>query len=812
MADPTIDLSVRRITSKVSRSSTFIELLFILEGNVDIHLVRSDTYTQSDHSPYSLHNSDIILFNPTEKYVLQPKDSCTVFSVLLPPQVLSKAYKNNVPVFVCNSAEDTNHDYSVLRNVLSEIMFENLNKENDNQLMIDSLLYRMLYILKAHHSLNAKDIFGSDEFKSTSFRIQSIRQYILQNYRSPITLQSLSTFFYLTPQYLSRFIKIHFHITFYKYLTNIRLESATVDLSRTDETLTDMAYNNGFPNLSAFNKAFKDKYGVTPTEYRAQQKQTIAVPEALPALESEPEEIDYGYLRNSLNTLPALLNPSLFDAEQLAITANAMESTPYVKTWENLINIGYTVDFNDRNYYEQIKTLNSEIHFTHMRIQGIFGVEQSQGKYSFASCDKIFDFLSSIGIKPYIEISNKHKMITTSMRNTLDINNQTNGDLEIVPAFKQLLKHVINRYGPAEVEKWKFGFWAEHNHVLVYDQQSVEKYVADFREIYFYSKNLLPGVQIGGPGFNAPADISSLTAIMKGLTRKDLTPDFLSFYIYPYTILSNRDAPKHTHDNTHVIQWDKAGISLKIAEIKQTVSEINPMINKYYISEWNSDHINRNPLHDSLFKAPYIIYNVINNFDHIESLAYSPLSDISCEYKDTDNLLFGGSGLLTRNGIKKPGYYAYYFLSKLGTNIIKKSENYIITTKYKSQYEVLIINYKHLNKRYRIKSDVSYNLNQQVDYLEDLKSLNFTLDIDNVSPGKYIIKQYVLSSAYGSILNEWARLNMPDYFNQSEIDYLERTCIPKLNIYTQECNQTIRLQNMLEPNEVNLYIIRKEYS
>jgi len=812
MVDPTIDLSVRRITSETECSNTFIELLFILEGNVDIRLVRDDSFAQSDRSPYALHNFDVILFNPTEKYILQPKDSCSVFSILLPPQVLSKAYNNNVPVFVCNSAEDTNHDYSVLRNVLSEIAFENLNKEIDNQLMIDSLLYRMLYVLKAHHSLNAKDIFGSDEYKSTSFRVQSIRQYILQNYRSPINLQSLSKFFYLTPQYLSRFIKLHFHITFYKYLTNIRLESATVDLSHTGETLTDIAYNNGFPNLSAFNKAFRDKYGATPTEYRANHKQSTAVLKGLPVPVEEPEEIDYSFLRSSLNNQPALVSQPLYDTELSVISADATESSPYDKTWETLINIGFIMDFNDRNYYEQIKTVNSELHFTYMRIQGIFDVDQNQGKYSFAICDKIFDFLCSLGIKPYIEISNKHKMIATSMRNILEIKNQVNGDIDIVPAFKQFLKHVINRYGPAEVEKWKFGFWAEHNHVLVYNQQSMEKYVADFHDVYNYSKSLLPGIQIGGPGFNAPADISSLATIIKGLTRINVTPDFLSFYIYPYTILSNRDARRHTHENTHVIQWDKAGISNKIAEVKQTVWEINPMISKYYISEWNSDHINRNPLHDSLFKAPYIIYNVINNFEHIESLAYSPLSDISCEYKDTDNLLFGGSGLLTRNGIKKPGYYAYYFLSKLGTNIIKKSENYIITTKYKSQYEVLIINYKHLNKRYRIKSDISYNLNQQVDYLEDLKSLNFTLNINNVSPGKYIIKQYVLSSTYGSILNEWARLNMPDYFNQSEIDYLERTCIPKLNIYTQECNQTIRLQNVLEPNEVNLYIIRREYS
>ena len=48
----------------------------------------------------------------------------------------------------------------------------------------------------------------------------------------------------------------------------MRLEQAVKDFESTDKPLTRIALDCGFPNLAAFNKAFKENYGVNPKQYR----------------------------------------------------------------------------------------------------------------------------------------------------------------------------------------------------------------------------------------------------------------------------------------------------------------------------------------------------------------------------------------------------------------------------------------------------------------------------------------------------------------------------------------------------------------
>lgn len=56
--------------------------------------------------------------------------------------------------------------------------------------------------------------------------------------------------------------------SFSQYIKQLRLKSAVRELIYTDHPITRISLNNGFPNVKAFNKAFKEKYRQTPSEYR----------------------------------------------------------------------------------------------------------------------------------------------------------------------------------------------------------------------------------------------------------------------------------------------------------------------------------------------------------------------------------------------------------------------------------------------------------------------------------------------------------------------------------------------------------------
>ena len=67
---------------------------------------------------------------------------------------------------------------------------------------------------------------------------------------------------------LSRLFKQHFGTTPHDYLLANRLLYAQNLLANTDLNTTEIAYAVGFSNLSQFNTVFKNKFGVTPGQYR----------------------------------------------------------------------------------------------------------------------------------------------------------------------------------------------------------------------------------------------------------------------------------------------------------------------------------------------------------------------------------------------------------------------------------------------------------------------------------------------------------------------------------------------------------------
>jgi AraC-like DNA-binding protein len=70
--------------------------------------------------------------------------------------------------------------------------------------------------------------------------------------------------FSLSPEYFSRYFKKLFGVNFHAYLRRFRLEYALKDLAVTDKPITAAAYDNGFPNLTAFTKVVREKTGRHP--------------------------------------------------------------------------------------------------------------------------------------------------------------------------------------------------------------------------------------------------------------------------------------------------------------------------------------------------------------------------------------------------------------------------------------------------------------------------------------------------------------------------------------------------------------------
>lgn len=95
-----------------------------------------------------------------------------------------------------------------------------------------------------------------------------VTQYIQDHHMEKITLRELARLVRLSVSSFSRLFEKTLGITPGKYITQVRIATTCRLLEKTDKTLTDIANETGFYDLSHLTKAFREAHGMTPGEYR----------------------------------------------------------------------------------------------------------------------------------------------------------------------------------------------------------------------------------------------------------------------------------------------------------------------------------------------------------------------------------------------------------------------------------------------------------------------------------------------------------------------------------------------------------------
>lgn len=98
-------------------------------------------------------------------------------------------------------------------------------------------------------------------------RLDQVFSYLLEQYASPITLESVADIANLTPGAFCRFFKIHTRKTFSGVLNEIRIENACRLLHQSKQSISQIALVCGYTSLSNFNRQFKAITALTPGQY-----------------------------------------------------------------------------------------------------------------------------------------------------------------------------------------------------------------------------------------------------------------------------------------------------------------------------------------------------------------------------------------------------------------------------------------------------------------------------------------------------------------------------------------------------------------
>lgn len=99
--------------------------------------------------------------------------------------------------------------------------------------------------------------------------LKDIVDFISTNYNEPkLTLRMIRKKVKVTENKISQIIKSNFNLTFNDYVNQIRLAEAKRLLRESNLNIVEISAISGFGSISSFNRVFKEKQGVSPTEFR----------------------------------------------------------------------------------------------------------------------------------------------------------------------------------------------------------------------------------------------------------------------------------------------------------------------------------------------------------------------------------------------------------------------------------------------------------------------------------------------------------------------------------------------------------------
>ncbi len=144
-----------------------------------------------------------------------------------------------------------------------------LNNEADSSEPFKSLLEKSIFTqitVMLFREFNIKKLEG--EYSVQRERMNSIKEYIDNNYFEDISLEDLSQKFYLHPTTISKEFNKYCGKNIKKYIIAVKIYNATKLLENTNYSILTVSEKSGFNNVNTFLRQFKSVMEISPLQYR----------------------------------------------------------------------------------------------------------------------------------------------------------------------------------------------------------------------------------------------------------------------------------------------------------------------------------------------------------------------------------------------------------------------------------------------------------------------------------------------------------------------------------------------------------------
>jgi len=339
-----------------------------------------------------------------------------------------------------------------------------------------------------------------------------------------------------------------------------------------------------------------------------------------------------------------------------------------------------------KDYYDSLALVQREIGFRHIRGHGLLSDDvgihrpyEAAGHagtlYASTYLDQVVDAYLELGIRPFLELGFMPRALASGDQTVFWWKGNVTPPRdhgEWAALVRNVVRHLVDRYGLDEVRTWPIEVWNEPNLEHFWQDASQDAYFRLYEASVAAVKEVDASLQVGGPALSPDAD-EWWPAFADFVATGQVPTDFVSFHAYttgaaehvpfgvyqrlrpPQSLLDQFAAPARLLDGTAL-----AGLPR-------------------HVTEFSSSYRPDNPVHDTAYQAAYLAPVLAAGGDLVDSFSYWTFCDVFEEVGIPTSIFHGGFGMLAHRQLKKPTYHLYAFMARMGASILARGRDHLVT-------------------------------------------------------------------------------------------------------------------------------------
>ncbi|MHB9942956.1 AraC family transcriptional regulator [Clostridium sporogenes] len=244
----------------------FNKIIVFISGNVS-YLIEGKAYKLKPWDILFVSSNDL------HKVIINNDEPYERIIIWVNSKFLEMHNKNNSNLLTCfqlssklkiNLFRMEEHNISLIKHTLFSLESATKDKEFGNIVLKNSLFIQLMVYLNRLFMNNTNHIEKNDiEYDK---QIEEIINYIKENLQEDLSIDTLSSKFFINKYYLMHKFKSQTGYTLHRYIQQKRL-AFSKSLIIKGHKITELYIKCGFGDYSSFIRAFKKAYGISPKDY-----------------------------------------------------------------------------------------------------------------------------------------------------------------------------------------------------------------------------------------------------------------------------------------------------------------------------------------------------------------------------------------------------------------------------------------------------------------------------------------------------------------------------------------------------------------